>query len=151
MNGIKNLEPPRAMNTNLHRRPSTVLAFTLSAASGLAMLLSALAGAGEPALKGAERLTALSSPQVVRSSAARSPGLKASDCGDCRTVVVARARTSAKGGEVLSASGVPTTPVAVHGCGGCATTLGASGHGKGKVQVPLHACSSAAAASACCK
>jgi len=77
---------------------------------------------------------------------------KPMSCGKCKNEVVQVRDTDSKGGARALLTGAPLTKsVSRHGCEGCGTDWNVVGHGKAKVAVASHKCTSCGEASlACC-
>lgn len=141
------------MKTPTTHRSITVLAAFVSLATIVAFSLSLSSGAADAPAKGAERLMQIGAPTSPRVVPADGSGAAShTGCGECKAVPTKRTNESLKGAQVLTQRGVPATFVSTHGCDGCSTTVGVSGHGKAKVQTVTHGCTMPMLASAsCCK
>ncbi|MBL9207385.1 MAG: hypothetical protein JNN01_20055 [Opitutaceae bacterium] len=141
------------MKTPTTYRSISVLAGFVGIATAIAFSLSLSSGAADAPTKGAERLMQIGAPTLPRTvSKAHVTPTSHAACGDCRTVTAQRTPEPIKGAQALTGRGVPATFVSSHGCGGCTTTIGVSGHGKAKTQTVTHGCSRPMLASAnCCE
>jgi hypothetical protein len=120
---------------------------------GLTITLALLGGIGSLASaqeKGATKLLRLSGA-LVEPKSAPSDYMPMS-CAKCRDVVIHVRDTDSKGGARGLLTGTPLTKsVSRHGCEGCATEWTVVGHGKAKLTVATHTCTSCGAESlACC-
>jgi hypothetical protein len=99
---------------------------------------------------GATKLLELSGTLVTPKSTPSD--YKPMSCGKCKDEVVQVRDTDSKGGARALLTGVPLTKsVSRHSCEGCGTDWNVVGHGKAKVSVASHKCTSCGEASlACC-
>lgn len=123
--------------------------------TGIAIAITLFAGvasvsAQNGAKGGATKLLQLSGSLVT-------PKFEPSDytpmtCGKCKNEVAQVRDTDSKGGARALLTGAPLTKfVSRHGCEGCGTDWKVVGHGKAKVSVASHKCTSCGEASlACC-
>ncbi len=107
--------------------------------AGMTVALVLLAGVGEAraqngAKGGATRLLELNGRLVTPNSGPA--GDKAMSCGKCKNEFVRRVDWSARG------ANKPTVTVVKHLCDSCATEVNVVGHGKAKVSVATHKCTS---------
>lgn len=123
--------------------------------TGVAVAIALFAGvasvsAQNGAKGGATKLLQLNGSLVTPKS--EPSNYKPMSCGKCKNEVVQVRDTDSKGGaRALLTSAPLTKSVSRHGCEGCGTDWSVVGHGKAKVSVASHKCTSCGEASlACC-
>lgn len=141
------------MKTPSTHRSIPVLAAFVSIATAIAFSLSISSGAADSPAKGAERLMQIGASTSPRAAFGTQTTLASHvGCGECKTVASKVTPEPVKGAQALTSRGAPIAVGTTHGCDGCTTTLGVTGHGKAKAQTVTHACSRPMLASAsCCK
>lgn len=128
------------MKTHYNRAKSLRGAVGAALALALTTWLSGAASAAEQ-VKGGERLLRLNPLATVGEVEALKPGdTFAMACAKCKTVLVTKVVSTAKGAEVLAADGKPTQLIGSHACPGCGSTLEIVGHGKAKQSKLTHRC-----------
>jgi len=125
------------MKTKFTPKLATVTAFAV--ALGL-FTLAPLAGQAQEKGSAKGGATLLLKPAIPSSTADYQPMA----CANCRDTVVTIRDTEFKGaGAKAQLSGGPATRMIVkHGCGACTNDWVVKGHGKAKVDVPVHKCGS---------
>lgn len=122
--------------------------------TGVAIAITLFAGvasvsAQNGAKGGATKLLQLSGSPVTPKS--KPSDYKPMSCAKCNDEVVQVRDTDSKGGARALLMGAPLTKsVSRHGCEGCGTDWNVVGHGKAKVSVASHKCTSCGEASLSC-
>lgn len=127
----------------------------IAALTGVVVVLALFGGvasvnAQNGAKGGATKLLELNGTLVTPKSGPSD--YKPMSCGKCKNQVVRVRDTDSKGGARALIAGAPLTKsLSRHGCDGCGTDWTVVGHGKAKVSIANHNCTSCGEASlACC-
>ena len=128
----------------------TILGTATAFALAMAAWLPTTANAADQ-VKGAQKLMEMNKVKTVGDIEALKVGdTFAMACAKCETIMVTEVVNTAKGAEVLAASGKPTKLIGKHLCAGCGSTIEIVGHGKAKESKITHTCGACGDTSAFC-